>query len=84
MSTGDLSLEFQAQMGREGRVDGRYRTASRRLDGLPSFTQDDLNEIDLYVRNLTENQRRARITGTEIDAALNDPRWRADVSSDKR
>lgn len=65
-------------------ADGRYRKAGNLLGGLPSFLQDELAEIDACVRDLTTNQQKARITGTEIDAALSDPRWRADVSSHKR
>jgi len=77
ISSSDLSSVFQAQMDRESRVDGRYRKTGSLLGGIPSFPQEELAEIDRYVHDLTANQRKARITGTEIDAALSDPRWMA-------
>lgn len=73
----DLRLVFQAQMDRETRADGRYRKADRLLGGLPSYSQEELDRIEAYVKGLTDNQRKARIAGAEVDAALNDPRWRA-------
>ncbi|MDH7603137.1 MAG: helicase-related protein [Armatimonadota bacterium] len=77
IDAGDLISTFNAQCAKENRSDGRYRRANTLLGGLPAFSQDELAEIDEYVRNLKEDRRKVRITGTEIDAAINDPRWRA-------
>ena len=75
LTQGDLIQAFQIQINREARPDGRYHQAFQLFGGWPDWTSAKLAEIEIYVRELKTNQRKVRITGTEIDAALNDPRW---------
>jgi superfamily II DNA/RNA helicase len=70
----DISLVFKKQLEKE-RSDKRYRKVIELLGNYPSWSSEELDEIEDFVKR--ENQKKARITGTEIDAALNDPRWRA-------
>jgi len=79
IGNGDLSLLLAQQAARENRADGRYRRAQRLLGTQPAWSDDEKTEIEEYVGNLTENERKARVAGSEIDAALNDPRWRAAI-----
>jgi hypothetical protein len=76
LGTGDLSRLFHEQVQREAHDDGRYHRALRRLNGLPLWTKAEIEEIEQFARSLTETERQARILGSEVDAALNDPRWR--------
>jgi len=77
MGNGDLSSAFQRQMERENQANGRYRTAYRLLGGLPVFSPAEITEINRFVDELKDSQKRARGAGSEIDAALGDPRWKA-------
>jgi len=45
--------------------------------GYPDWPADLRRELDSFDRGLTDNQRRARLLGGEIDAAIDDPRWMA-------
>ncbi len=36
-------------------------------------------ELDALYKGLADNQRKARLLGREIEAALEDPRWMADL-----
>jgi hypothetical protein len=47
-----------------------------RLRGYPEWDPDLRDELDGFLENLTENCQRARLAMSEIDAALQDPRWR--------
>ena len=59
----------------------RLRQALERITGgVASYPDWDLTQVqDLaeYVRHLSIGQRKARLAGSELDAALEDPRWRA-------
>jgi hypothetical protein len=76
LGTGDLGTLFQGQLNRDTRAEGRYRKAFQLLGGITTWPSDELAAIEAHVNALKPSQRQARITGTEIDAALNDPRWR--------
>jgi hypothetical protein len=41
----------------------------------PDWDSVIIRELDIYVQSLSEGQRRARLLGKELDAALEDPRW---------
>lgn len=73
----DLGSVFRTQLGREQAEDGRYHQARRLLGGFPTWPEHEERAIKAYVADLTESQRRTRIAGSQLDAALNDPRWRA-------
>lgn len=73
-------------MARDTAGDGGVTGAARvsvhgachtRLGGYPDWDRRTLEDARAVARQLTESQRRARIAGSEIDAALNDPRWTA-------
>lgn len=42
----------------------------------PDWPPELAAEFEEFRNHLTENQPRARLAGKEIDAALQDPRWR--------
>ncbi|MBC7234304.1 MAG: hypothetical protein H5T69_00565 [Chloroflexi bacterium] len=77
LGRGDLNDVFRAQVRRESRADGRYHTALERLGGYPVWEPEDVADANEFERCLSDQDRRARIAGSEIDAALNDPRWMA-------
>jgi len=55
----------------------RLREALEKLGGFPEWPEDLVRELSEFADNLTENRRRARVAGSELDAALQDPRWAA-------
>ena len=74
--TGDLNNVLYQQMTRDIATAQRLRKCIEKFGGkYPEWPQEFRNELDLFVRNLLDNQRRARLIGSEIDAALDDPRW---------
>lgn len=77
LGSGDLNETFKEQVRRETSPDGRYRKALRLLGGYPQWTEEERADAKTFVGNLKEKERRARVAGSEIDAALNDPRWQA-------
>jgi hypothetical protein len=72
----DLNALFHRQVEREG-ADGRYRYALRLLGGYPTRSAEEIADADAFVRYARPNELTARITGSEVDAAINDPRWKA-------
>ena len=77
ISTGDLSDTFRAQVRREGQQQGRYHRALRAMGGYPHWPSEVSADSEQYRDETPEKDKSARIAGSEIDAALNDPRWRA-------
>ncbi|RIK35827.1 MAG: hypothetical protein DCC58_20055, partial [Chloroflexi bacterium] len=67
--------ELMQPSSRDSSTATRLRTCLDRLGGYPVWDPAVLSDARNVVRRLTEPQRRARIAGSEIDAALNDPRW---------
>ncbi len=55
----------------------RFRTARRLLGVTVEWSQEEIQEAREFVRGLGESARQSRQTFSEIDAALNDPRWKA-------
>ena len=74
---GDLNALFRHQVARESRSDGRYHRALRLLGGYPTWHSEDIAYAEAYVRYASRKDLRARVAGSEIDAAINDPRWKA-------
>ncbi|MDQ3548169.1 MAG: hypothetical protein M3439_05040, partial [Chloroflexota bacterium] len=67
-------------------IEGRERDANVRkwldesyvkLAGWPDWPAEIVDESVASVRDLTDSQRRAGLAGSELQAALNDPRWQA-------
>jgi len=77
LGTGDLNALFRRQVQRESASDGRYHQALRQLDGYPVWTDTEVEAIGQFVNALKNSQRTARLLGSEVDAALDDPRWQA-------
>jgi hypothetical protein len=50
------------------------------LGGYPSWPQSYLKEISQEFSEMTQNQRLGRRAGSELEAALEDPRWQVPVS----
>lgn len=48
-----------------------------RLGAYPEWPDPLRHELAGFVQGLTDNQKKARLLGRELDAALQDPRWRA-------
>ena len=57
----------------------RLKQCRERLGGYPELDLVLLRELDGFVQELSAGQRRARLLGKELDAALEDPRWDAQV-----
>lgn len=53
------------------------REAWGRFNGYPEWTSGILRDLRLFARDLMPYQRQNRITGTQLRAALDDPRWAA-------
>lgn len=83
LDSGDLNEILHAQIRREKGPSGRYHRALQLLGGYPRWTPEELEEIERFVRGLKPKQRKARVAGSEVDAALNDPRWTALASSER-
>jgi hypothetical protein len=65
------------QMNRDIASAGRTKACLDRLAGLPEWPPELTRELGEFLRQITTNQRKARLLGSEIDAALEDPRWKA-------
>jgi superfamily II DNA or RNA helicase len=57
----------------------RLRRCLENIGDYPIWDEETLHELHLFERSLDDNQREARLLGKELDAALDDPRWRARV-----
>jgi len=65
------------QIRHERGPDGRYRRCEEVPGGHPDGQKEEVELVDEHVAGLTQNRKDARLLGTELDAALQDPRWRA-------
>lgn len=74
---GDLTDLLRKQVQREANADGRYHQAAKLLGGFPKWDNSEIENINWFVNSVLDDRgRRARILGSEVDAALEDPRWR--------
>jgi superfamily II DNA or RNA helicase len=53
----------------------RLRRVFHRLGGYPDWSLPTLQALRSFRDNMTANQIKSRLTGRELDAALDDPRW---------
>jgi superfamily II DNA or RNA helicase len=75
-STGDLNGALYQRMSREDATADRLSRCFDRLGGeYPDWTADVQAELLRFHQEATGNQRRGRLIGSEVDAALDDPRW---------
>ena len=72
-----LNAVLYRQMSRDIASAARLNKALERLGGYQEWSAEMRRELLEFHETLTENQRRARLLGREIDAALADPRWMA-------
>jgi hypothetical protein len=75
--TADLNGVLYQQMSRDIATAQRLKQCLEKLGGYPDWPTELRGELEDFIHGLPENQRRARLLGSEIDAALNDPRWAA-------
>ncbi len=68
----------QLMQTRDTSVRARLQECHSRLSGAwPDWDPELVAESEDVVRGWSEAQRKVRVTGSEIDAALADPRWQA-------
>jgi hypothetical protein len=77
-SGGDLSKTLYDHMGKgEARADW-LKKAFALLGGMyPDWDKELHVDIRRFLENLPENRRTARLLGSELHAAMSDPRWQA-------
>lgn len=76
----DLAQLAEVQAARTGPLAGRIRQASEWLGGNFQWTDQLRWEIEQFIRTLTPNDQRSRLSGSSIDAAFADYRWNAAAS----
>jgi hypothetical protein len=72
---GVLEQLLQLERGSSDRI----RRCLERLGGRVPWSVDQSRDLDIWVRSLPEAKRQARLLGSELDAALRDPRWAAQL-----
>ncbi|MDF0667050.1 MAG: SNF2-related protein [Nitrospira sp.] len=80
--TADLNGLLHKQMSRDISSAQRLKRCLEKLGGYPDWNSDLCQSLQNFADQLTDNQRRARLLGKELDAALDDPRWLADSKGD--
>lgn len=73
----NLRQGFKQQLARDIHARARLEDCRRRLGGYPDWPSDIEKEIATFDRQATQADRNARRAGSEVDAALADPRWNA-------
>lgn len=77
ISAGDLDKAFRNRVRAEQSLEGRYHRALQLLGAYPAWPPEVEEDASQFVDGISNKDRVARIAGSEIDAALNDPRWAA-------
>jgi len=77
LGDGDLNELLRKQVQRESRPSGRYHRALKLLGGYPTWHSEDVADVEAFARRASQKERKARVAGSEVDAAINDPRWKA-------
>jgi superfamily II DNA or RNA helicase len=75
--TSDLNGALRDVLSREIAGAERLRHCLERLGGFPEWASELLRELQEFSRLQTPSNRKARRAGSELDAALEDPRWSA-------
>jgi len=78
-STDELNERLFKQMSRDIASSRRLQKCIDKLSGYPKWHFELRRELERFAKALTEGQRQARLLGSELDAALDDPRWKADL-----
>jgi hypothetical protein len=61
---------------RESRPDGRYHRALKLLGDYPTWHSEDTTDVEAFANRASQKERKARVAGSKVDAAINDPRWK--------
>jgi len=77
LGDGDLNELLRQQVQRESRPDGRYHRALKLLGGYPIWGSEDIADVEAFAKSASSKERKARVAGSEVDAAIDDPRWKA-------
>lgn len=77
--TGDLNGLLYRQLQRPDIATSQRLQRAVKLLGVqyPEWPEYLLAELEVFDRALTANERRGRLIGKELDAAMSDPRWQA-------
>lgn len=73
----DLNHIWAERMQRATTADGRYRKAFDLLGGYVKWTEEEVRDAEDYCASLTGSHEFRMNVAPELEAALNDPRWRA-------
>jgi hypothetical protein len=71
---GLLYQQMQRHLAGAQRLQKRFQRLGNRY---PEWPPEVCAELESFAERLTENQRKARLLGRELEAALDDPRWLA-------
>lgn len=74
-SAADLNGVFHRQMSRDIAGARRLQLCRERLGGYPEWSPALMQELEAFYAGLSPGQRDGRLLGSEVDAALDDPRW---------
>jgi hypothetical protein len=81
---GDLNSLLFRQMQREDIASRQRLLQAQEKLGIayPDWPDHLLEELAAFDRQVTPNERRGRLIGKELDAALADPRWAAQIGNE--
>ena len=74
-ATTDIDGMFGRHLSREGATSRRLQKCLDMLGKNPEWTSNQHTDLVNFYHNLNEGQKSARRLGSEIDGALDDPRW---------
>ena len=81
IGSGDLNAVLRKQIERESQPNERYHRVVELLGGYPAWTAVLLEDSESFFSDRTPHERQARVAlPAPLDAALNDPRWKAAVT----
>ena len=78
----DLNAGWYEQMSNETSGAVRLKSALERFGGYPEWPDALQRELEEFARNASANQRRGLLMGSQLDAALEDPRWEANAGKE--
>ncbi len=74
---GDLNTVLYEHLKRKTSSSQRLENCMTKLGGYPQWPDSFMEELQIFLDELTPNDRNARLLGSQLDAALEDPRWEA-------
>lgn len=77
--TDDLNGKFHRLASEATPTADRLRSVYRRLGAYPDWSVGHLADLRAFRDDLSPAQKKTRLTGRELDAALADPRWEVQV-----